>query len=303
MKSLSPSEQITARVLIACTLIVELLSFSVNAQTTVTLPPICATCGASPEPAAVTLWKQSNSLCSNAIISVNGCATVVGATLNDDPATSPGIEYDWSSANSTTLGVGFGSTSNTRALVEIGGQCWARYDMNIPSGIGRNSSDWELQGTASTIFYMYTFYAAMNSLSPKERGQGVCPAGFHVPSDCEWQYLENTLEMAINEQISTGDSKRKTTIPLANSGFQFTPNVYLGQFNENAGFTSASYYWTSTAFAYIPNWEDPSRVFPYPYAVWRDVNISNTTNLIRRNWAGAGNSGIGVQVPVRCVRD
>ena len=37
-----------------------------------------------------------------------------------------------------------------------------------------------------------------NSVS--ERSRGICPTGFHIPSDCEWMYLEHGQGMAISEQ-------------------------------------------------------------------------------------------------------
>jgi len=279
-----------------------LAGMRVQAQTTVTLPSICPDC-VTPEPANVINWKSQNNLCSNATISASGCATLQGAVLNDDPNTNPGIEYDWAPATSTVLGTGFGASSGTRALVEIGGQCWARVDVNIPVSLTATNltggANVTLTSTSSTVFHMYNFYTAMNSMSPKERGQGVCPVGFHVPSECEWQYLENTLGMSPLEQMSQGSSRRKTTITLASSGINFMPNVYLGQFNENAGFTQRAYYWTSTALSYDLNWEDLSRRVPYPNAIWRNVN----PDFISRTWANAGNAGTGVQVPVRCLRN
>lgn len=47
---------------------------------------------------------------------------VTGAILKDDPTTPLDAEYDWANALSSVLGVGNGATTNTRALVEIGGQ-------------------------------------------------------------------------------------------------------------------------------------------------------------------------------------
>jgi uncharacterized protein (TIGR02145 family) len=33
-----------------------------------------------------------------------------------------------------------------------------------------------------------------------ERSRGICPAGWHVPSDCEWMYLEHGQGMSIASQ-------------------------------------------------------------------------------------------------------
>lgn len=36
--------------------------------------------------------------------------------------------------------------------------------------------------------------------APAERQQGVCPAGWHIATDCEFQYVEHTLGMTVTEQ-------------------------------------------------------------------------------------------------------
>lgn len=40
--------------------------------------------------------------------------------------------------------------------------------------------------------------------APLDRQQGVCPAGWHVATDCEFQYLEHTLGMSVAQQQSLG---------------------------------------------------------------------------------------------------
>ena len=36
--------------------------------------------------------------------------------------------------------------------------------------------------------------------STAERSKGVCPTGWHIPSDCEWMYLEHGQGMSISDQ-------------------------------------------------------------------------------------------------------
>jgi uncharacterized protein (TIGR02145 family) len=47
----------------------------------------------------------------------------------------------------------------------------------------------------------------MNS-SISERSRGLCPAGFHIPSDCEWMYLEHGQGMSISQQQLSGPGGR-----------------------------------------------------------------------------------------------
>jgi uncharacterized protein (TIGR02145 family) len=169
-----------------------------------------------------------NATCTSATISATPCATVTGATLNDDMGTGDGIEYDWTGATGNVTG------GTTQALVEIGGQCWFRRNSvaaptvpcadaintgcNIwtdsnPGDIGSwgyyntgntsGSAGWSTTEPADGEGLLYQWSAAMNG-DTTERAQGVCPTDWHVPSDCEWMYLENSLGMTTADQQLTG---------------------------------------------------------------------------------------------------
>ena len=150
---------------------------------------------------------SGNATATGATISVSGCAAVPGATLNDDATTTAGTEYDWS------VGAAYLANGTTsRALVEIGGQCWYRINADkIPTtGEGTHVVDvdtgWNgyyTGGPFANEGRLYQWSAAMNG-STTERAQGICAPGFHVPSDAEWMYLENTLGMSTVDQQLTG---------------------------------------------------------------------------------------------------
>jgi len=171
--------------------------------------------------------------CEANIVSVTPCTAQAGAVLNDDPATTLGLEYDWTNASSSTLGVGFGYSSSTRSLVEIAGQCWSRHNLNVINSnlapfIERNTDTFGNENGTWSGYYLnatsepslndgrlYQFAAAMNttttsdfnSLKTLERGQGICPTGWHIPSHCEWMYLEQAMGMTY-EDLTSGDSAR-----------------------------------------------------------------------------------------------
>ena len=73
--------------------------------------------------------------------------------------------------------------------------------------------------------------------STSELSRGVCPAGFHVPSDCEWKYLEHGQGMSIIEQnksdTSWGGASRSNS-----SDKQGTPGYKL---------RSAGGFWTNAS--------------------------------------------------------
>ncbi len=149
---------------------------------------------------------------SSTIISKTPCSAVAGATINDDPVTTMGTEYNWTGAT------GFVDGGTTRAIVDINGQCWFRRNaINIPSNYPSPSTTVASGGDVGwSGFYNFTYTAgqgrlyqwkaAMNltlfadnwggiDFSTIERSRGACPAGWHVPSDCEWQFMENYLQV------------------------------------------------------------------------------------------------------------
>jgi uncharacterized protein (TIGR02145 family) len=194
-----------------------------------------------------------NATCTSATISATSCATVTGATINDDAGTADGIEYDWTGATGNMTG------GTTRALVEIGGQCWFRRNSvaapttpisalpNDSPNIWTNSSvsdegywgyfntatidgtaGWSTTEPADGEGLLYQWSAAMNGATT-ERAQGVCPTDWHVPSDCEWMYLENSLGMNTADQQGTGfrdsgtvGSKLSTLTVSGNNSSGFT---------------------------------------------------------------------------------
>lgn len=254
-----------------------------------------------------------NSTCDNETISGSGCASVSGTTVNDDPATPDGIEYDWTGAT------GYMYTT-TRALVDIGGQCWFRYNVlagtdsvnNWPGGInttfgtpiqwGDNFPDdfgfhgyfnvavpdgtasWQAGEPAPGEGQLYQWSAAMNG-STAERVQGVCPAGWHIPSDCEWMYLESVLGMGVDEQQQIGFRAQGNAgaklLAGGSSGFNGLLGGYRAfQFNQRGSYTQ---WWSSTG------------TFPSG-AMMRSFSLNESASY--RNGSGRSVGGA-----VRCLKD
>jgi uncharacterized protein (TIGR02145 family) len=183
-----------------------------------------------------------NTTCTNEFISITGCG---GQTT----LTYYGRTYD---------------------LVEIGGQCWfadnlatdqySNGDM-IPTGL--DDATWFSSTSGAYAIYnddpandsiygkLYNWYTTVDS-------RGVCPVGWHVPSDCEWMYLESVSGMSIQDQINSGWRGNEESYPLKSSfgwyentgtnstGFNAVPSgkkEFLGNYVLS---TQRSYYWTST---------------------------------------------------------
>lgn len=150
-------------------------------------------------------------------------------------ATCQNKQVSYSNSCPTTVTVG----SNVYNTVSINGQCWMKDNLreipsnytNINNTLWTNTSPVDLgywgyrnattpSGSAGfgTIEpanggghegMMYQWSAAMNG-SSLERAQGVCPTGWHIPSDCEVMYLEHGIGMEVTAQQAIGPRANAT---------------------------------------------------------------------------------------------
>jgi uncharacterized protein (TIGR02145 family) len=129
-----------------------------------------------------------NTTCANEYINVVGCNGQTSLTYD-------GRTYD---------------------LVEIGGQCWFADNLAtdqyrngdaIPTGL--DNATWQNTTAGAYAIYnndiandatygkLYNWYTTLDS-------RGLCPSGWHVPTDCEWMYLEGILGMTLVDQQTIG---------------------------------------------------------------------------------------------------
>ncbi len=181
--------------------------------------------------------------------------------------------------------------SNTYPVVLINGQCWMQTNLkevptvpcanNPNSGcnvwtntssndLGRwgfyniattnGSAGWGTTEPNANEGLLYQWSAAMNG-STEERAKGVCPTGWHIPSDCEWMYLEHGLGLSLSLQ-TTSNSWRSTTAEGTklrsvggsgatawNNSSGFSSLLTGNRSNTNGLFSNrgvASSFWTST---------------------------------------------------------
>lgn len=158
---------------------------------------------------------------------------------------------------------------------------------------------------AETYGALYTWAAVMNGEASSDANpsgvQGICPTGWHVPSDEEWKQLEIALGMSRAEADATGwrgthqgsnlagnavlwnDGPLETHSEFGTSGFMALPGGYrdlYGAFNHMGNFTR---FWSSTEGS------NPS------YAWYRSLFYHNS-GVYRTNY----NKDYGLSV--RCVR-
>ena len=145
---------------------------------------------------------------------------------------------------------------NVYNTVQIGNQCWMRENLRsthyadgtaIAAGTTSSTSTayyYPLQGDF-TYGYLYNWKAVMrnssNSQSNPSGVQGICPNGWHVPSDAEWDELLNYVSSQ-NHYLCNGDNNNVAKALAAKTGWvSSTGTCAVGnvQVNNNAtGFSA-----------------------------------------------------------------
>jgi uncharacterized protein (TIGR02145 family) len=153
------------------------------------------------------------------------------------------------------------------ATVEICGQCWMAENLctgqtvllDNSTGAGQSLGD---DGTpvhftpgnsmsCSSLGGLYYWEEAMNFQAGWPRG--ICPAGWHVPTDEEWQTLEINLGMSPQDAASRGHDRgtdQGSQLKINGAAEFDAPyagyaSLFFGHFDfANQG--SAAVYWTST---------------------------------------------------------
>lgn len=189
-------------------------------------------------------------------------------------------------------------------MVEINGQCWYRRNSDktpssfdpSPAYVVGSDVGWSgyyTGGPHDNEGLLYQLSAVMNN-SHTDRGQGVCAPGFHVPSDCEWMFLEHSLGMdnTVLTNLNYRGTDQGTKLKFASAGSSGFTALFSGFrdaagsfFNRGAAGGNAGYFWAST-----PNSVDPSQS-------WRRFVINTEAKVFRQ----VGNPHLSFSV--RCLKD
>jgi uncharacterized protein (TIGR02145 family) len=192
---------------------------------------------------------------------------------------------------------------NNYNLVQIGTQCWTQSNLkvskyrngdNIPTGL--SNSAW--QATQSGAFAIYNNDPANDGLYGKLYNhyavtdtRGLCPTGWHVPTDGDW----TTLETILGGSIVAGGALKSTAIQPTPGGWN-SPNTGA---TNSSGFTAGpgGHRGDNGTFNYLgSNCHLWTSSLSGTNAWYRDLNYAggniSRTNIIRTRGFS-----------VRCLRD
>ncbi|MCK4662604.1 MAG: hypothetical protein KAT68_07050 [Bacteroidales bacterium] len=181
---------------------------------------------------------------------------------------------------------------NEYNVVLIGNQCWMAENlktMHYANGTAiplvEITSDWDNLGytdkaycyydnsttNSDTYGTLYTWAAIMNGATSNDANpsgvQGVCPDGWHIPSDDEWKELEMYLGMSQSEAdaigyrgTDEGDKLKVTNGWYSNgngtnsSGFTVLPAGYRNDDGAFFGLGYTAFFWSSTEYSSSNAW-------------------------------------------------
>ena len=152
---------------------------------------------------------------------------------------------------------------NIYDTIAIGAQVWMKQNLKVSkyrngNPITTNLSNTTWQNTTSGAYAIYNNSAVNDSIYGKLYNwyavgdpRGLCPTGWHVPSDAEWTTLENFLS---GSSVAGGKMKDVSSLWLApntgatnSSGFKGLPGGYRGGSGGSfSSMGSTGFWWSST---------------------------------------------------------
>ena len=165
--------------------------------------------------------------------------------------------------------------------VQIGDQCWMKENMRATkysdgtsieraSVTGESSSNrlYYDPGQAANYGYLYNWPAAKGPSSVSANNQGICPTGWHVPSNGEWTQLEQYVSSQSNYRCSNNSSYIAKALasttgwnsstnqcavgntPASNNATGFSAVPAGGHFGSSFAFSGDdAYFWSSTEYS------------------------------------------------------
>ena len=211
-----------------------------------------------------------------------GVDDILGALSFYDNAWEGPVSPSWS------CGDPLGYMGVDYSTVQIGDQCWFAENLRTTTYLNGDAipQDWISTTSGSMGFYnngpayggLYNWYAV-------DDARGLCPSGWHVPTDGEWTILTDHLggESVAGGQMKTNYGWFNGGNGTNSSGFSGLPGG--GRYDYGGGFSFAGYYgyWWSSS----PNGSNAWYRF-----------LSSNSESVGRSYSGQGDG-----FSVRCVRD
>ncbi len=188
---------------------------------------------------------------------LSSSSAVSSSSLN--PSSSSAVSSSSSTPSSSSVVISYGSLTDMRdnqiyKTVVIGTQTWMAENLNFDTLNGTGS--WCYNDSASycatygRLYDWTTVMAGSASSDATPSGvQGICPSGWHVPSDAEWTVLTNFVggERTAGTQLKANSSLWSTNTGTDDYGFSALPSGdYIRSDFDNLGYSGR--WWSATVY-------------------------------------------------------
>jgi uncharacterized protein (TIGR02145 family) len=178
---------------------------------------------------------------------------------------------------------------NIYKTVKIGGQVWMAENLKTRHSFGESWCYNNQEHFCERYGRLYNWEAVMNG-SVEPGGQGICPDGWHVPTDAEWYILESFFATGTcsSSRLDWGCSPAGALMKTESWGgqeenaFAVLPAGFIDLQGKSSLLNSYSYFWTSSKLG---------------SDVWRRGFLDSQSNILRNTV----NPEFGYSV--RCIKD
>ena len=250
---------------------------------------------------------------------INSVGTAYGETVTFTTEASPPVVHGQPCPGTPTVTDYDGNIYNT---VLIGTQCWTKENLRtthyadgtaIPAG-GSNTSytepyyyDYSTHSLPlETRGYLYNWSAAMHGAASSNANpsgvQGICPAGWHLPSDAEWTQLTNYVGSQ-SEYTCGGNSSYIAKALASETGWNSHTNACAVGNDPSAN--------NASGFSAVPAGDGDGSYFDYAGSganFWSSTEYSS--DIVWDRFLDFGNADVGRyenykfgETSVRCLRD
>ena len=193
---------------------------------------------------------------------------------------------EWSSVwNFTTVAYICGTSTisylgKTYNIVQIGSQCWLKENLDVGTMIFGNQSALnngsiekycynDDSANCTTYGGLYQWNEAMQYVTT-EKAKGICPSGWHIPTQAEFQTLATAVSndgnalKGVGQGIGVGAGTNSSGFSALLAGFRYD-NGGFNYLGSDTFFWSSTEYGAANAFSMILNAYNSSITFDYYY--------------------------------------
>lgn len=194
-------------------------------------------------------WSNGVTL-SETTVSSSGIYTV---TVRDGLGCTVTASYNYTYTAGCSPSTVNDADGNTYDVVTIGSQCWMGQNLRVSAGIAQvtDSATWVSTTNPAWCYYannpvnaaygkLYNWYAVQSG--------NLCPAGWHIPTEADWQQLETYLNTQQGGKIkSTSGWDSPNTGATNSSGFTAVASGYRSYLSSQFyGLNQSTGFWAST---------------------------------------------------------